>query len=86
MADVIDFKSKTKVGPEGPDPAPRPPEHEYTFGFFEGEKSVSETGWLSFGPMFVAVVDENDFVKLVIPAGSFKYIKKGDEVVSPQSE
>lgn len=84
MADIIDINSKKNSQAE----KPKPPKHEFTVTFKPDLENrypeVKATGYLSLGPVFAAIVDENDMIDIVVAADEILYIKKGPQVSDVQ--
>jgi hypothetical protein len=84
MADIVGINSKkTEV-------KAKPPKHEFTVTFKPDLENrypeIKAVGYLSLGPVFAAIVDENDMIDIVVAADEILYIKKGPEVSTVQLE
>jgi hypothetical protein len=55
--------------------------HKFTFVFHNDKIPVQEEiGFLSVTSLFIAVVDQNDLVKLVTNTSDIAYVRKGEAV------
>lgn len=81
---VIDFQSRKNGDNKPVVEKAKPPKHEFTITFKENLQGnypeVKQAGYLSLGPVFAAIVDENDMIEIVVAAEEVLYIKKGPEV------
>ncbi len=73
---IIRFPSKGTNDNSSPPPVtPAKVPHVFEVSYLDGTSETAE-GFLSVGPVFVAIVDEHDFVNLVISSDCIKSIRK----------